>query len=81
MDDRKVSELSALKLAYNKQLIFACAMIVIIITGILLYILTLYVFTLQSLLMSIALILTGTIGLMTIDKKLKLISKKIRRTN
>jgi len=78
MDDRKVYELTRLKLAYQKQVIFIAGVIIIALLGLILYIYNIYKYDFALFIISIVLIITGAIGIMTIDQKMKLISKKIK---
>ncbi|MEM4637718.1 MAG: hypothetical protein QXK76_01660 [Candidatus Woesearchaeota archaeon] len=78
MDDRKVYELTRLKLAYTKQIIFIAGLILLLLMGIILYIINIYSFDFALFIVSVMLILTGLIGIMTIDQKMKTISKKIK---
>lgn len=78
MDDRKVFELTRLKLAYQKQVIFIAALIVLVLLGIILYIVNIYRFDFALLITSLVIIISGIIGVMTIDQKMKIISKKIK---
>lgn len=78
MDDRKVYELTRLKLAYTKQIIFIVGLILLLLIGIILYIINIYSFDFALFIVSVMLILTGLIGIMTIDQKMKSISKKIK---
>lgn len=78
MDDRKVFELERLRLAYHKQVAFMIALIVVAVIGLLLYIYNIYSFNFALFIVSLVLILTGIIGIMSIDQKMKLISNKIK---
>jgi hypothetical protein len=78
MDDRKVFELTRLKLAYQKQIIYIAAAIVLILLGIVLYIYNIYSYNFSLFIVSLVMILTGLIGAMTIDQKIKVISKNIK---
>jgi hypothetical protein len=78
MDDRKVYELTRLKLAYQKQVIFIAALIVLVLFGVALYVFNIYRFDFALLIASLVMIFSGIIGVMTIDQKMKLISKKIK---
>lgn len=78
MDDRKVYALTRLKLAYQKQIVFISGLIVLTLIGVSLYIFTIYQFNLGLLMVSVAIVITGLAGIITIDQKLKLISKKIK---
>lgn len=78
MDDRKVYELARLKLAYQKQVIFIAGMIIVALFGLALYIFNIYMFDFALFIVSLVLILTGVIGIMTIDQKMKMISKRIK---
>lgn len=78
MDDRKVYELERLKLAYKKQILFMASLIIIVLMGIIIYVITVYKYNKALLIISIMLIITGIIGVMTIDQKMKLISKRIK---
>lgn len=78
MDDRKVYELTRLKLAYQKQVIFIAGLILVALFGLALYIYNIYKYDFALFIVSLVLIITGVIGIMTIDQKMKLISKKIK---
>lgn len=78
MDDRKVYELTRLKLAYHKQVVFLAGLILIVLGGLALYIFNIYKFDFALFIVSLVLIITGVIGIMTIDQKMKIISKKIK---
>ena len=78
MDDRKVYELARLKLAYQKQIIFLAGMLLITILGIVLYVINIYHYDFALFIVSVVMVLTGIIGVMTIDQKIRLISKKIK---
>ena len=78
MDDRKVFELTRLKLAYQKQLIFISSLIVLILFGLILYVINVVKFDISLLIVAVVMILTGAIGVMTIDQKMKVISKRIK---
>ena len=78
MDDHKVYELTRLNLAYQKQVIFLAALILLTILGIGLYIINIYRFDFALFIVSGDMIITGLIGAMTIDQKMKAISKKIK---
>jgi hypothetical protein len=78
MDDRKVYELTRLKLAYQKQVVFIIGLIIVALIGLTLYIFNIYKYDFALFVVSLVLIVTGAIGIMTIDQKMKLISKKIK---
>jgi hypothetical protein len=78
MDDRKILELKWLELAYNKQLIIMAGLIIICIIGLMMYVLNIYHYDFALFIASLAIILTGLIGVMTVDQKMKTISKKIQ---
>jgi hypothetical protein len=78
MDDHKVYELARLRLAYQKQMIFISALIVLALFGIVLYVINIIQFNEALLIIAIVMIVTGIIGVMTIDQKMKAISKKIK---
>lgn len=78
MDDRTQYKLTTLKLAYHKQLYFIAGLLILTFMGLALYVITIYRFNFALLITAIAFTLTGIIGIMTIDQKLKNISKKIR---
>lgn len=78
MDDRKVYELTRLKLAYQKQVVFIIGLILLALLGLALYIYNIYKYDFALFIVSLVLIITGVIGIMTIDQKMKLISKKIK---
>jgi len=78
MDDRKIFELTRLKLAYQKQTLFMAALIVLIILGITLYVFNIYTFDFALFIVAVVIILSGIIGVMTVDQKMKVISQKIK---
>ena len=78
MDDRNIYRLTALKLAYQKQLYFIGGLILFSLIGLGLYMYTIYQYNFQMLITAIVIIVTGIIGILTIDQKLKLISKEIK---
>jgi len=78
MDDKKVFELARLKLAYQKQILFMSGLVVLIILGIVLYVINIYRYNFSLFIVSLVMIITGFIGAMTIDQKIRLISKKIK---
>lgn len=78
MDDKKVFELARLKLAYQKQLYFIAGLIAITIIGFILYIINVYSYNQALFIVSIVTVITGLIGIMTVDQKIKVISKKIK---
>ena len=78
MDDRKVFELARLKLAYQKQLYFIVGLIIFTLLGVILYIINIYDYNFSLFIVSVVMIATGIIGIMTIDQKMKLISKNIK---
>jgi uncharacterized membrane protein YqjE len=78
MDDRKVYELERLKLAYKKQLLFMASLIVVVLMGLVLYVFNIYRYNQALLIAAVMLIITGIIGAMTIDQKMKLISKRMK---
>jgi hypothetical protein len=77
MDDRKVFELKRLELAYLKQLHFLGAFIVIAVMGGALYIINIYNYFFPLFIIAVVLILCGFIGMMTVDKHMKEISRRI----
>ncbi|MGV8086272.1 MAG: hypothetical protein ACP5N1_01450 [Candidatus Woesearchaeota archaeon] len=79
MDDKKVFELKRLELAYKKQLLFMKSIIIVTIIGLILYIINIYHYDLQLLLVAIMLIIVGTICIFDTDSKLKNISLKIKQ--
>jgi len=78
MDDRKVFELTRLRLAYQKQISFVVGLIVLALLGIALYIINIYRFDFSLFIVSVVMIISGAIGIMTIDQKMKVISRKIK---
>jgi NhaP-type Na+/H+ or K+/H+ antiporter len=78
MDDKKVFELKRLELAYKKQLLFMIGNMVITLLGLVLYIINIYSYHLQLLLVAIMLVIVGTICVFDTDSKLKEISHKIK---
>jgi uncharacterized membrane protein HdeD (DUF308 family) len=79
MDDKKLFELKRLELAYYKQLIYVCGVISIAILGLILYIINIYNYNFQLLLVAIMLIAVGVICIFNFDSNLKEISGKIKR--
>ena len=79
MDDRKVYELARLKLAYQKQLYFIAGLICVTLIGFVLYIITVYNYNMSLLILAVVTVITGLIGIMTVDQKIKVISGKIKR--
>jgi len=79
MDDKKVFELKRLELAYYKQLLYMCGIISIALIGLILYIINIYHYTFQLLLVAIMLIVVGIICVFNIDSNMKEISEKIKR--
>lgn len=78
MDDKKVFELKRLELAYKKQLLFMIGLMTLTFIGLIIYIINIYSFNLQLLLVAIMLIIVGIICMFDTDSKLKIISKKIK---
>jgi hypothetical protein len=78
MDDNKVVEMTRLKLAYQKQVVFIAGMILVALIGLMLYIITIYDYDFPLLISAIVLMATGVIGIMSIDQKMKAISKRIK---
>lgn len=78
MDDKKVFELKRLELAYNKQLIFMFGTTFIALMGVALYIVNIYRYQFQLLLIAVMLIVVGLIGIFNIDSHMKSISEKIK---
>jgi hypothetical protein len=78
MDDRKMFELTRLKLAYQKQIVFVIGLIILALLGAVLYIYNIYSYDFSLFIVSVVMIVTGIIGIMTIDQKMKVISKKIK---
>jgi ABC-type bacteriocin/lantibiotic exporter with double-glycine peptidase domain len=79
MDDKKIFELKALELAYNKQLLYMFTMIVIGLIGVVIYIINIYRYNMQLLLVSLMLMSVSAIILFGIDTKMKELSKKIKK--
>jgi hypothetical protein len=79
MDDRKVFELKRLELAYRKQLHFMIGLILLALIGIVLYIINIYSYNTALLIAAIVIIVTAVIGILTIDQKMKVISKQIKK--
>lgn len=78
MDDKKVFELKRLELAYNRQLIYMCGVISIALIGLILYIINIYRYNFQLLLVAVMLIAVGVISILNIDSSMKEISYKIK---
>ena len=78
MDDKKVFELKSLELAYNKQLMFMLGGVLISIIGLILYIVTVYSYNFQLLAISLMLVITGIVSMITVDGRMKDISKKMK---
>jgi hypothetical protein len=78
MDDKKVFELKRLELAYKRQLLFMLGMILMTLIGIILYIINIYHYQFQLLLVAITLVAIGVIGILNIDSKMKEISKNLK---
>jgi hypothetical protein len=78
MDDKKVFELARLRLAYQKQIVFIVGLMVLALLGLILYVYNIYSYDFSLLIASIVMIITGVIGIMTVDQKMKVISKKIK---
>ncbi len=78
MDDRKVFELKRLELAYNKQLMFMLGGVLVSIIGLILYIINVYSYSFQLFTIALMLIITGIVCMITIDGRMKEISKKIK---
>jgi len=78
MDDKKVFELKRLELAYKKQLIFMIGVMITTVIGLIVYIINIYKYNLQLLLVAIMLIIVGIVCMFDIDSKLKIISHKIK---
>ncbi len=78
MDDRKIIELERLRLAYNKQLIFIASLIIFTFIGLLVYVFNIISYNFGLLMSAIVIIVTGVIGIMTIDEKMKTISRRIK---
>ncbi|HYD03255.1 MAG TPA: hypothetical protein VEC16_03055 [Alphaproteobacteria bacterium] len=79
MDDKKVAELKALELSYQRQLMYMKMMISVGLIGVVLYIINIYRYDVQLFLISVMLVAVSIIILMSMDTKLKEISKKIRK--
>jgi uncharacterized membrane protein YqjE len=78
MDDKKQFELKRLELAYYKQLIYMVGVIFIALIGLILYIINIYHYTFQLLLIAVMLIVVGIICIFQFDSNLKEISQKIK---
>ena len=61
MDDRKIFELTRLKLAYQKQTVFMTSLIVLIILGIILYVFNIYTFDFALFIVAVVIIFSGII--------------------
>jgi hypothetical protein len=79
MDDKKVAELKALELSYQRQMMYMRMMISIGLIGVVLYIINIHRYDMQLFLISVMLVAVSIIILMSMDTKLKEISKKIRK--
>lgn len=79
MDDKKVFELKRLELAYKRQLLFMCGAILLALMGVTLYIVNIYHYQFQLLLVAIMLIAISAIGMLSIDSTMKGLSKEIKR--
>jgi hypothetical protein len=79
MDDKKVFELKRLELAYNRQLIYMCGVIAVALIGLILYIIDIYQYNFQLLLVAVMLITVGVISILSIDSNMKDISKKVKQ--
>jgi len=78
MDDKKVFELKRLEMAYKKQLLFMLGVMLMVFSGVILYIINVQCFNLQLFLISLTLIAVGAIGIFSIDTHMREISKKIK---
>jgi uncharacterized membrane protein YqjE len=78
MDDKKVFELKRLELAYSRQIVFMCGMILMTLMGLVLYIINIYQYNFQLLMISIVLLVVGITSILNIDTALKEISRKIK---
>jgi hypothetical protein len=78
MDDRKIFELTRLKLAYQKQIVFIIGWLTLTILGVILYVYNIYSYNFSLFIVSIVMMATGFIGIMTVDQKIKTISGKIK---
>jgi hypothetical protein len=79
MDDKKAFELKRLELAYKRQLLFMFGTILMTLIGGILYIINIYHYQFQLLLVAVMLIVVGAIGMFGIDTRMKEISLKIKR--
>jgi hypothetical protein len=79
MDDKKLFELKRLELSYYKQLIYICGVISIALIGLILYIINIYHYSFQLLLVAVMLIVVGVISIFNFDSNLKEISGKIKK--
>ena len=78
MDDKKVFELKRLELAYNKQLLFMFGVMLLALLGVILYIVNIYRYQFQLLLVAVMLIAVGAICMLHIDSHMKEISRKMK---
>jgi hypothetical protein len=78
MDDKKQFELKRLELAYYKQLIYVCGVISVALIGLILYIINIYHYSFQLLLVAVMLIVVGIICIFNFDSNMKDISRKIK---
>lgn len=78
MDDKKVFELKRLELAYNRQLIYMCGVMIVAVIGLVLYIINVYRYNFQLFLIAVMLIVVGVICMLNIDSNMKDVSKKIK---
>jgi len=78
MDDKKVFELKRLELAYKRQLLFMFGFILMTLMGIALYIVNIYRFQFQLLLVAVMLITIGAIGMLNVDSHMKVLSREMK---
>ena len=78
MDDKKVFELKRLELAYKRQLLIMFGFILMTLMGIALYIVNIYRFQFQLLLVSVMLITIGAIGMLNVDSHMKVLSREMK---
>jgi hypothetical protein len=78
MDDRKIFEMTRLKLAYQKQLYLLIGAILLALIGLVLYIINIYKYNFSLFIVAVVILITGIICIMTVDQKMKIISVKIK---
>ena len=79
MDDHKICEMERLKLAYKKQLVFMASLIATTLIGLAVYVFNIYNYNQALFIAAVVIIITGVIGVMTVDQKMRLISSRFRK--